>query len=229
VSKKAKKGAAGATGSVPEEEDSGGALPPNPELEEALREAAESVESGPEPSGGEAKQESEEGVAEGEEDSDPLLELEQAQDRLLRLQADFENFRRRALAERHDIYQYGHQNLVKDLLLTVDNLERAIGHARESGGGNLESFLQGVELVQREFLGILETHSVREVEALGKAFDPALHEAMAQAVDESVAPNTVIDVLEKGYQLRDRLLRPTRVIVAKAPEPDSEDGGEAAD
>jgi molecular chaperone GrpE len=222
VSEEPKKGAAG---SVPEEEDSGGALPPNPELEEALREAAESVESGQE----RPEKEAEEGISEDEETLDPLAQLEQTQDRLLRLQADFENFRRRALAERRDIYQYGHQNLVKDLLLTVDNLERAIGHARESGGGDLESFLQGVELVQRELLGVLEAHSVREVEALGKAFDPALHEAMAQAADDSVAPNTVIDVLEKGYQLRDRLLRPARVVVAKAPEPDSEDGGEAAD
>jgi molecular chaperone GrpE len=225
VSKDAKKRAADASGSTPEEEESVGTLPPNPELEEAMREAAESVEGGSERSG----EEPERGTPEGEEAPDPLVELQQAQDRLLRLQADFENFRRRALAERRDLFQYGHQNLVKDLLLTVDNLERAIGHARESGGGDLESFLQGIELVQREFLGILEAHSVREIEALGKAFDPALHEAMAQAADDSVAPNTVIDVLEKGYQLRDRLLRPTRVVVAKAPEPDSENGGEVAD
>jgi molecular chaperone GrpE len=228
VSKKTEKGAADAAGSAPEEEDSAGSLPPNPELEEALREAAESVEREPQGEAEEAEQEPEEGASEVEEALDPALELEKTQDRLLRLQADFENFRRRALAERRDIYQYGHQNLVKDLLLTVDNLERAIGHARESGGGDLESFLQGVELVQRELVGVLESHSVREIEALGTAFDPALHEAMAQAVDESVAPNTVIDVLEKGYLLRDRLLRPARVVVAKAPEPDSEDGGEAA-
>jgi molecular chaperone GrpE len=228
VSKKTEKGAADAAGSAPEEEDSAGLLPPNPELEEALREAAESVAREPQGDAEEAEQEPEEGVSEVEEALDPARELEKTQDRLLRLQADFENFRRRALAERRDIYQYGHQNLVKDLLLTVDNLERAIGHARESGGGDLESFLQGVELVQRELIGVLESHSVREIEALGTAFDPALHEAMAQAVDESVAPNTVIDVLEKGYLLRDRLLRPARVVVAKAPEPDSEDGGEAA-
>jgi molecular chaperone GrpE len=221
VSEEAKKGGKKAPESVSEEEESAGTLPPNPELEDALREAVESVDAAAAPS--------EEEAPEGEEALDPVAELEKAQDRYLRLQADFENFRRRALAERHDIYQYGHQNLVKDLLSTVDNLERAIGHARESGGGDLEAFLQGVELVLREFLGILETHSVCEIEALGKAFDPALHEAMAQVVDESVAPNTVVDVLEKGYQLRDRLLRPARVVVAKAPEADSKDGGEAAD
>ena len=196
------------------DEDSGLKLPANPELEDALREAVESVES-------------REKAAEGEDDL--AGELAKSQDRLLRLQADFENFRRRALSERHDLYQYGHENLVKDLLSTVDNLDRAIGHARESGGGDLEGFLQGVELVQREFLAILEKHAVNEVEATGRLFDPAVHEAMAQVPDGSVAPNTVTEVLQKGYQLRDRLLRPARVMVAKAPEAGQEDTGETSD
>lgn len=197
-----------------DDEDSGPRLPVNPELEDALREAVESVESHQKEAAGEV---------------DLAAELAKTQDRLLRLQADFENFRRRALSERHDLYQYGHENLVKDLLLTVDNLDRAIGHARESGGGDLESFLQGVELVQREFLGILENHSVSEVEALGKAFDPAVHEAMAQVPDASVAPNTVTEVLQKGYQLREHLLRPARVMVAKAPEVEKAESGETSD
>jgi len=204
----------GSEGAAPSDEDSGPTLPVNPELEDALREAVESLESH---------------EAEAAEADDIAAELAKSQDRLLRLQADFENFRRRALSERHDLYQYGHENLVKDLLLTVDNLDRAIGHARESGGGDLENFLQGVELVQREFLGILENHSVSEVEAFGKMFDPAVHEAMAQVPDGSVAPNTVTEVLQKGYQLRDRLLRPARVMVAKAPEAEKEATGEASD
>jgi molecular chaperone GrpE len=196
------------------DEDSGPKLPPNPELEDALRAAVESVESHEEAAAGA---------------DDIAGELAKSQDRLLRLQADFENFRRRALSERHDLYQYGHENFVKDLLLTVDNLDRAIGHARESGGGDLEDFLQGVELVQQQFLEILENHSVSEVEAVGKSFDPAVHEAMAQLPDGSVAPNTVTEVLQKGYQLRDHLLRPARVVVAKAPEADTEDTGEISD
>jgi len=216
-------------------EAEGGSLPPNPELEDALREAMESVASrskpdpagapAGEPGGGDPAGAPEAGEAGGESLSE---ELAKARDRLLRLQADFENFRRRSLQERRDIHQYGHENLVKDLLSTVDNLERAIGHARENGGGDLDSFLQGVDLVYRELIGILANHSVREVEALGKSFDPAVHEAMAQIADGSVAPNTVIEVLQKGYQLRDRLLRPSRVIVAKAPEQESGEGGEAA-
>jgi molecular chaperone GrpE len=196
------------------EDGSGRKLPPNPELEDALREAVESVES----------------RERGEPGASELAEaLAKTQDRLVRLQADFENFRRRALSERHDLYQYGHENLVKDLLLTVDNLDRAIGHARESADGDLESFLQGIELVQREFLGILEKHAVSEVEARGKPFDPAFHEAMAQMPDGSVPPNTVTEVLQKGYQLRDRLLRPARVMVAKAPEGENENSGGSSD
>jgi len=216
-------------------EEAGGTLPPNPELEDALREAMASVEGaehrGSEPAAepsGTAEPAAGDSDREEPAEEDPSEELKLSQGRLLRLQADFENFRRRALAERRDIYQYGHENLVKDLLSTVDNLDRAIGHARESGGGDIEDFLEGVELVLRELLGILANHSVNEVEALGKAFDPAVHEGMAQLPDASVEPNTVIDVLQKGYQLRDRLLRPARVIVAKAPEPDGDEEGGAA-
>jgi molecular chaperone GrpE len=124
-------------------------------------------------------------------------ELAGAQDRLLRLQAEFENFRKRALRERQEAAQYGSQNLFKELVSVVDNLERAIAHARESGGGDLASFLQGVELVQRELLSIFEKNHVTEIEALGKPFDPSLHEAMAQG-DGAVPPNTVIEVLQKG-------------------------------
>jgi molecular chaperone GrpE len=142
----------------------------------------------------------------------------EARDQLLRLQADFDNFRKRALKERNEVLHYGHQNLVKELLSVVDNLERAIGHARASGGGDLGGFLQGVELVQRELLGALEKHGVGRVEALGQLFDPAVHEAMAQVPDAAAAPGTVLEVLQEGYRLRDRLLRPARVVVARPPE-----------
>jgi len=200
------------------DEASGGTLAPSAELEEALREASDAVEErvaaaekGSGPVG--------DGSAAGSEDM--ALELKQSQDRLLRLQADFENFRRRALKEKTEAHQYGHQNLVKDLLSSVDNLDRAIDHASQKGGGDLESLLQGVELVRRELLGALAKNGVTRVEALGQPFDPALHEAMAQAPDGSVEPNTVIEELQKGYKLRDRLLRPSRVIVARAPEGDA--------
>lgn len=200
------------------EEESDGALAPNPELEEALREAAEAIE--------ESRDRAEKLDPAQEEVEALSAQLVETQDRLVRLQADFENFRRRALKEREEALQYGHHNLVKDLLSTVDNLDRAIDHVEKSGGGDFESLLQGVELVRRELLAALSTHSVSEIPAEDEPFDPALHEAMAQKPDGSVAANTVIEVLQKGYRLRDRLLRPSRVVVASAPEP--EDSGEGA-
>jgi molecular chaperone GrpE len=210
-------------GSGAEPDDEGGALATNPELEQALREAAAAVpdaESGREP--GEVNlDEPVESHPEGEV-ARVREELAASHDRLLRLQADFDNFRRRAQKDRDEAFQYGPQNLVKDLLSVVDNLARAIDHARQSGGGDLEGLLQGVELVRRELESVLSKHHVREVEALGKAFNPAQHEAMAQVPSATVAPNTVVEVLQKGYQLRDRLMRPARVIVARTPdEPDA--------
>ncbi len=83
--------------------------------------------------------------------------------------------------------------------------------------GALESLLQGIEMLQRDLAGVWGQHDVSEIEAKGQLFDPALHEAMSQVPDGSVPPNTVIEVLQKGYQLRGRLLRPARVIVASAP------------
>ncbi len=212
------------------EDESEGTLAENPELEAALREAAAVIDE----SGrvAEVAGVAEEGAAEAEGSAEAgtqveagakveRSELELAQDRLVRLQADFENFRRRAMKERTETRQYGHQNLIKDLLSTVDNLDRAIDHARgatDSGSGGLGSLLQGVELVKRELLGVMAKHGVNEIEALGEPFDPALHEAMAQSPNDSVPANSIVQVLEKGYQLRGRLVRPSRVIVAQLPE-----------
>jgi molecular chaperone GrpE len=204
-------------------EASGGTLDPSPELAEALREAAAAVPDA-DPPGGRAEVELESPLEGSTEDEVGRLrdELSSSHDRLLRLQADFENFRKRAQRDREDALQYGPQNLVKDLLSVVDNLARAIDHARQSGGGDLEGLLQGVELVRRELESVLTKHHVREVEALGKTFNPAQHEAMAQIPDATVEPNTIVEVLQKGYQLRDRLIRPARVIVARTPdEPDA--------
>jgi molecular chaperone GrpE len=215
-----------------EEEASAGRLAPTPELEEALREASEAVESprsGVPPTRGMRvgegiKLPSEENRELREETERLRAELEElrreaggSHERLLRLSADFDNFRRRNLREREESHRYGHENLVKDLLGTVDNLERAVEHARR-GGGDFESMLQGVELVQRELQGALSKHGVTRIEASGEPFDPSLHEAMAQQEDGSVPANTVVQVYQPGYRLWDRLLRPARVVVSKLPE-----------
>lgn len=151
-----------------------------------------------------------------------LAAAAEAEDKQLRLTAEFENFRRRTMKEKQDTFKYGHQNLVKDLLATVDNLERAVVHVEGNKDGDFQSLLQGVELVQRELLGVLQKHGVERIEADGQLFDPAVHEAMAQVPNEDVAENTVIQVLQTGYMLRDRMLRPSRVVVSKAAETGSE-------
>jgi molecular chaperone GrpE len=203
-------------------EASEGALAVNPELEEALREASEAIDEE-----GHVKHSEEEPTSAQEFSSEEIErmagQLVENRDKYVRLLADFDNFRRRAHKDRQDVMQYGHENLVKDLLSTVDNLDRAIEHAHQNDGGDLASLLQGVELVQRELYAVLAQHEVHVIDAEGSEFDPSLHEAMAQVQDDSAAPNTVIEVLQRGYRLRDRLLRPARVVVAKPPT-DADDG-----
>ena len=202
-------------------EESGGALAANPELEEALREASEAIDEEGHVKGPEEDLESSQEFS-GEEIERMAGQLVENRDKYVRLLADFDNFRRRAHKDRQDVIQYGHENLVKDLLSTVDNLDRAIEHAHQNDGGDLASLLQGVELVQRELYAVLAQHEVHVIDAEGSEFDPSLHEAMAHVQDDSAAPNTVIEVLQRGYQLRERLLRPARVVVAKPPADEGE-------
>lgn len=205
------------------DEESSARLAPNEELEQALREAADAIDAreaeararlSPDPAPEAAETEALKG------------ELAELKDRHLRLQADFENYRRRQLKEREEAAQYGHQNLVKDLLYSVDNLERALDHARKSGGEELDALLQGIELVLRELVAALAKHGVTEIEAAGLPFDPSVHEALAQVPDATVPPHTVVQVFQKGYRLRDRLLRPAQVVVSSAAE--TEGGREPA-
>jgi molecular chaperone GrpE len=198
--------------SMSEESESGLAV--NPELEAALREASEAIDDDGYVKGPDEPKSEE---FSGEEIERMAGQLVENRDKYVRLLADFDNFRRRAHKDRQDVIQFGHENLVKDLLSTVDNLDRAIEHAHQNDGGDLASLLQGVELVQREFYAVLAQHEVHVIDALGSEFDPSLHEAMAQVQDESAPPNSVTEVLQKGYQLRDRLLRPARVVIAKPP------------
>jgi len=229
---------------APDEEPSEGMLDAGEELEAALREASEALEArelARAGDGGEAPEArptsadkmtiealSEELQSLKERYEVLAAENDEAKELHLRLQAEFENYRRRGLKERQEALQYGHQNLVKDLLSTVDNLERAVEHSEDSADGDLQGLLQGVALVLRELRGALGKHGVKVIEADGEAFDPNVHEAMSQVPDGSVPPNTVARVLEKGYLLRDRLLRPARVIVSREPDEGAEPEGEGS-
>jgi molecular chaperone GrpE len=197
------------------EEASGGSLAPSPELEEALRQAEAAVDARQAGRAAERSSPSHEAL----EREVAALQQEKAQleDRWLRLQADFENHRKRTLREKQEALSYGHELVVKDLLPVVDNLERAIEHASASSGADFEGMLQGVELVRRELLAVLAKHGVSPIEAEGEVFDPNLHEALAQMEDDRVPAGRIGRMLQKGYRLRDRLLRPARVMVSKGP------------
>lgn len=212
-----------------------GTLAPSPELEAALREATEAVEGrAPAAPPRQAKHDVIETLIQaykaeserlGQELDAAKAELEAAKgeaavskDRAARTAADLDNLRRRQLRERQETLQYGHENLVKELLGTVDNLERAVDHAKGSEGKDLVALLQGVELALRELNTVLTKHGVEVIEADGVAFDPNVHEAVAQMEEGSVPPGNVARVYQKGYRLRDRLLRPARVVVAVAPK-----------
>jgi molecular chaperone GrpE len=142
------------------------------------------------------------------------LEAKNNYDRFLRQVAELENFKKRSAREREDISRFANEAFIKDLLSVVDNLERAVAHA--SGGGNGKPIVEGVEMVLKGLLDVLSKHGVTQISAVGQPFDPTKHEAMAQVESDAHEPNCVVEELHKGYVLRDRLLRPALVSVAKA-------------
>ena len=155
--------------------------------------------------------------------------LKETHDRLLRTAAEFDNFKKRALKEKEDAQKFGNERLLKDFLPVMDNLERALDHAEEK---NLAQVVEGVRLVQKLFETTLARHGVVGFSAVGKPFDPTVHEALMQA--ESDAPaGTVVSEMAKGYKLHERLVRPAAVVVAKpregAPAPEGSGGGEIPD
>jgi molecular chaperone GrpE len=132
-------------------------------------------------------------------------------ERYLRLAADFENFRRRKNQELSDRSRYASEDAAKALLPVLDNLRRAVAHAAEAG--TEEFFVSGLELVVREFEAALEKLGVVPIEAEGQPFDPALHEAIGGVEGGDVDVDTVVDEVQRGYRLHDRVLRPSLVRV----------------
>lgn len=147
-------------------------------------------------------------------------ENESLRERLLRLAADFENHRKRSEASHRQALRYGSENLLRDLLQALDDLERAVAYGQAEAGaapGEAAGPASGVELVARGIFDALQKHGLSPAPAKGKPFDPKLHEAMSQLESAEHPEGTVVEVLQKGYLLHERLLRPARVVVAKAP------------
>ncbi len=146
-------------------------------------------------------------------------QLEDRQDRLLRALAETENLRRRAQRDREDYVKYANESLLRDLIPVIDNLDRALAAARTAG--EAPSVVNGVELIQRELLRVLERSGLARYSAVGERFDPTRHEAIARVVSVEAPPDTVVTETAAGYLLHGRVLRPALVAVAAAPDEDA--------
>ena len=188
--------------------------------EEAPEEETASAEYAPETP---EADETEEGETEGAEAADgsmsPEEEIADLQDKLLRALADTENLRRRSQKDREDTLKYSSANFARDMLSVADNLRRAIESIPEEGdpdGQALVGFIEGISLTEKELLSTLERHGIQKVEPIGEKFDPQFHEAMFEVPTSDAAAGTVVQVVETGYVIHDRLLRPAKVGIAKA-------------
>ncbi len=140
------------------------------------------------------------------------------EDRFMRLAAEFENYKKRSEREKAEFLKRANESLLAELLPVLDNLERAV---EASDGSDAQTMQKGVEMVLDQLRKGLAKFGLEEIEALGKPFDPQLHEAMMQQEDPDAEAGTVLSQYQKGYRFRDRLLRPAMVVVAKEPETDS--------
>ena len=162
---------------------------------------------------------------EGASDADAAriaeLEAENAdvKDRMLRIAADMENLRRRTEREIKDARQFAVTNFARDMLSVSDNLDRALSalpeEARASSDAGLSALVEGVEMTARSMLSSMERHGVKKLEPKGERFDPNFHQAMFEVPDETIANNTVVQVVQDGYAIGGRVLRPALVGVSK--------------
>jgi molecular chaperone GrpE len=143
-------------------------------------------------------------------------ELKEHHDRLLRLAADFDNYKKRAAKDKEEWTKFANEDLIRAVLPFIDNLERAINHAQKVSDTGV--LIEGVRLTLQQLLQTLNKFGLSAFESLGKPFDPAVHEAMLVIETDQHEPNRVVEEFQKGYLLKDRLLRPATVSVSKAPD-----------
>ena len=152
----------------------------------------------------------EEAVIAEEDASEALKEqLAETEDRLLRLQAEFDNFRRRTVREKDDLRQTANADLLASLLPVLDNFDRALAHAEDS------PILEGIVMVQKQFWDILNREGLEKAGAEGEVFDPKFHDAVMQEPQEGTEPGIILQVLQPGYKYKDRLLRAAMVKVSQ--------------
>ncbi|MDH3524592.1 MAG: nucleotide exchange factor GrpE [Acidobacteriota bacterium] len=187
---------------------------PSQELDSAMREALEAIEK--------SRKSGQAAAAEGEvveppapandEMEDWKTQARESRERALRALADLENYRKRVQRERRDEQRFRALEPLRDILAVVDNLERALGSA-----GSVEDLKEGVSMILKQLGNLLRDHGVERIEAVGRGFDPSLHEAVTREEHANVPAPTVVEELQAGYLLHDRLLRPAVVKVAMPP------------
>ena len=150
-------------------------------------------------------------------------EIAELNDKLLRLSAEFDNFRKRNNREKEELRKYATENLIVSMLEICDNFERALESVKAVD--NNKSILEGVEMVYKQFIAILENEGVKKIECKGEEFDPHLHEAMMHIETSEYPDNTIIDVHKPGYTLHSKVIRPVMVTVAKKPEDEQNKSG----
>ena len=173
----------------------------------------------PNPGDAEPRQQNRDPSPQGRPEEHPLLaENADLRDRLLRAMAEMENVRRRTEREKEDIARYGISAFARDVLTVGDNLKRTMEHVPAEAAARdpaLKSFLEGVELTERELHKVLERHGVKRIDPINQRFDPNAHQAMYEVPNPDVPEGTVVDVMQSGYVIGDRTLRPALVAVAK--------------
>lgn len=148
------------------------------------------------------------------------LELQEINDKYLRLYAEFENYKKRVNKDKEELLKYGNENLLYDLLPVIDNLEMALKYSSTESSTGLSAsggLVQGVEITLKELLRTLERFGVTPIEASGKPFDPSVHHAMIQVERDDIDDKIVVEEFRKGYMFMDKVLRPSLVAVSKKP------------
>jgi len=195
------------------------------------------------PETGQPEREAPETGAETAQDADRIAELEaeitQLHDRLLRAAAEMENLRKRTEREVKETKSYAIANFARDMLVATDNLSRALmvlpAETRENAEGTIKSLIEGIEMTEREMQRLLGKHGVVVIDAKGEKFDPHKHQAMFEVPDASVPEGTVVQVMQDGYAIGERVLRPAMVGVSKggpkrnAAEAEADFGPEASE
>jgi len=199
-----------------------------PKSDAPRRDAPETTDAAPENGKAEAGHDGPDDAAEGQPEATEPAELSPDEqiatlkDRLLRAMAEAENARKRAARDRDDAAKYAITGFARDVLGVADNLRRAIGSVPDEargGGEALDNLLAGVDLTERELEAVLDRHGIKPINPCGEKFDPNRHQAMFETPSADAAPGIIVQVLQVGYMIADRLLRPAAVGVAAAPPP----------